>query len=191
MALEKPQWKELFSEVVTSGLCTGCAACVIACPPPVLDYETDNGVYKPFHLDIDGGPDDCTHGQKGCTMCTRACPRFRNWESEIDTHKFARERTDDEVSGIGDVLLARATDESLVENGQDGGFVSALLIYALENDVIDAPLVRGADSRATARRGGRCPRWHARVRTSSRPRSRATPTAPTCSPIPRRPRAEP
>jgi len=145
MALEKPQWKELFSEVVTSGLCTGCAACVIACPHPVLDYESDNGVYRPFHLDIDGGPDDCTHGQKGCTMCTRACPRFRNWESEIDTHKFARERTDDEVWGIGDVLLARATDESLVENGQDGGFVSALLIYALENDVIDAALVSGLE----------------------------------------------
>jgi len=25
-----------------------------------------------------------------------------------------------------------------VNNGQDGGFVSALLIYAIENDVIDA-----------------------------------------------------
>jgi coenzyme F420 hydrogenase subunit beta len=145
MALEKPQWRELFSEVVTSGLCTGCAACVVACPHPVLDYNADNGVYRPFHLDIDGGPEDCTHGQKGCTMCTRACPRFRNWESEIDTHRFARERTDDEVYGIGDVLLARASDESLVENGQDGGFVSALLIYALENDVIDAALVSGLE----------------------------------------------
>jgi len=113
--------------------------------PPGARLRDDNGVYKPFHLDIDGGPEDCTHGQKGCTMCTRACPRFRNWESEIDTHKFARERTEDEVSGIGDVLLARATDESLVENGQDGGFVSALLIYALENDVIDAALVSGLE----------------------------------------------
>jgi coenzyme F420 hydrogenase subunit beta len=145
VALDKPQWKELFSEVVTSGLCTGCAACVIVCPHPVLEYETDNGVYKPFHLDLDGGPDDCTHGQKGCTMCTRACPRFRNWESEIDTHRFARERTDDEVWGIGDVVLARATDETLVENGQDGGFVSALLIYALEHDVVDAALVSGLE----------------------------------------------
>ncbi len=145
MSLEKPQWRELFSEVVTSGLCTGCAACVIACPHPVLDYETDNGVYKPFHLDIDGGPDDCTHGQKGCTMCTRACPRFRNWEGEIDVHRFARERTPEEVWGIGDVLLARATDETLVENGQDGGFVSALLIYALEHDIIDAALVSGLE----------------------------------------------
>jgi coenzyme F420 hydrogenase subunit beta len=145
MSLEKPQWRELFTEVVTSGLCTGCAACVIACPHPVLDYETDNGVYKPFHLDIDGGPEDCTHGQKGCTMCTRACPRFRNWESEIDVHRFARERTPDEVWGIGDVLLARASDESLVENGQDGGFVSALLIYALDHDIIDAALVSGLE----------------------------------------------
>jgi coenzyme F420 hydrogenase subunit beta len=145
VALDKPQWRELFSEVVTSGLCTGCAACVVACPHPVLDYETANGVYKPFHLDIDGGPEDCTHGQKGCTMCTRACPRFRNWESEIDTHRFARERTDDEVYGIGDVLLARASDATLVEAGQDGGFVSALLIYALENDVIDAALVSGLE----------------------------------------------
>jgi coenzyme F420 hydrogenase subunit beta len=145
MAAEKPQWRELFSEVVTSGLCTGCAACIIACPHPVLDYESDNGVYKPFHLDIDGGPEDCTHGIKGCTMCTRACPRFRNWESEIDTQRFARERTSDEVYGIGDVVLARATDESLVESGQDGGVVAALLIYALEHDIIDAALVSGLE----------------------------------------------
>jgi coenzyme F420 hydrogenase subunit beta len=145
VAVEKPQWRELFREVVTSGLCTGCAACVIACPHPVLDYEADNGVYKPFHLDLDGGPDDCTHGQKGCTMCTRACPRFRNWESEIDVQRFARERTDDEVWGVGDVVLARATDESLVDNGQDGGFVSALLIYALDHDIIDAALVSGLE----------------------------------------------
>ena len=145
MAPEKPQWRELFSEVVTSGLCTGCAACVIACPHPVLDYNAEDGVYKPFHLAIDGGPEDCTHGQKGCTMCTRACPRFRNWESEIDTQRFARERDVEEVYGIGDVVLAKATDETLVENGQDGGFVTALLLYVLEQDLIDAALVSGLE----------------------------------------------
>ena len=149
MAIEKPQWKELFSEVVTSGLCTGCAACVVGCPHDVLDYETANGVYKPWHLDIDGGRDNCTHGETGCTLCTRACPRFRNWESEIDTHKFARERTDDEVYGIGDVLLAKSTDESILDNGQDGGVVSTLLIYALENDIIDAALVSGLEGDGT------------------------------------------
>jgi coenzyme F420 hydrogenase subunit beta len=143
MSAEKPQWKELFTEVVTSGLCTGCAACIISCPHPVLGYDDANGNYKPFHLDIDGGPDDCTHGEKGCTLCTRACPRFRTWESEIDIKKFERERTDDEIFGIGDVVLARATSSEVLEVGQDGGFVAAVLIYALENDVIDAALVSG------------------------------------------------
>ncbi len=158
MSLEKPHWTELFNEVVTTGLCTGCAACVIACPHPVLDYDANNGVYKPFHLDVDGDASNCTHGDKGCTMCTRACPRFRNWESEIDTHRFARERSDDEVFGIGDVVLARAINADVIESGQDGAFVSALLIFALENDVIDAALVSGVAGDGTS--------WRAEARVA-------------------------
>ena len=139
---EKPHWAELFTEVVTSGLCTGCSACVIACPYDVLDYDDTNGRYKPFHVPAEGGPDGCTHGVKGCTLCTRACPRFRTWEPEIENHLFGRERTDDEVSGIAvDMVLARATDPEVHVAGQDGGFVSALLIWALEHDVVDAALV--------------------------------------------------
>ena len=142
MPPEKPQWVELLSEVVTSGLCTGCAACVVACPHDVLEYNDQNGVYKPFHIDADGGPDNCTHGVKGCTMCTRACPRFRMWEPEIDTHLHGRERTAEEVAGIShDVVLARATDPEIHAQGQDGGLVSAMLIWALEHDMIDAALV--------------------------------------------------
>jgi coenzyme F420 hydrogenase subunit beta len=142
MPPEKPQWAELFTEVVTSGLCTGCAACVVACPYDVLSYDDTGGRYKPFHIDADGGPDDCTHGVKGCTMCTRACPRFRLWEPEIDTHLFGRERTAEEVAGVStDTLLVRATDPEIHQAGQDGGLVSALLIWALEHDVIDAALV--------------------------------------------------
>ena len=68
MPPEKPQWAELFTEVVTSGLCTGCSACVIACPYDVLGYNDKDGVYRPFHVDTDGGPDNCTHGLKGCTL---------------------------------------------------------------------------------------------------------------------------
>ena len=99
MPPEKPHWAELFTEVVTSGLCTGCAGCIVACPYDVLSYDDTGGKYKPFHIDADGGPESCTHGVKGCTMCTRACPRFRLWEPEIDTHLFGRERTTEEVAG--------------------------------------------------------------------------------------------
>ncbi|HEX3564230.1 MAG TPA: Coenzyme F420 hydrogenase/dehydrogenase, beta subunit C-terminal domain [Acidimicrobiales bacterium] len=142
MPPEKPQWAELYREVVTSGLCTGCAGCIVACPHDVLSYDDTGGRYKPFHIDADGGREDCTWGIKGCTMCTRACPRFRLWEPEIETHLFGRERTAEEVEGISsDILLVRATDPEVQAVGQDGGLVSALLIWALEHDVIDAALV--------------------------------------------------
>ena len=150
MPPEKPHWAELFTEVVTSGLCTGCAACVVACPYDVLGYDDGDGHYKPFHVPEEGGADNCTHGVKGCTLCTRACPRFRNWETEIDTFLFGRERTQDEVAGVtGDVVLARATDPDIQAAGQDGGLVSALLIWALEHDVIDAALVSALEGDGT------------------------------------------
>jgi coenzyme F420 hydrogenase subunit beta len=142
MAPEKFQWKHLYSEVVTSGLCTGCAGCVIACPHDVLGYRDDAGIYKPFHLEEGYAPDNCSHGEKGCTSCTRACPRFRTWEPEIDEFLFGRPRTVEESAGqYKDIVLARATDAVLHDVGQDGGLVSALLVYALEHDVIDAALV--------------------------------------------------
>ena len=142
MPPEKLHWKHLYEEVVTSGLCTGCAGCVIACPHDVLGYKDDEGVYRPFQTEDFGGPGDCSHGERGCTSCTRACPRFRAWEPEIDQFMFGRVRRPDELSGIfKDVCLAKATDPVLQEVGQDGGLVSAILLYALEHDVIDAALV--------------------------------------------------
>jgi coenzyme F420 hydrogenase subunit beta len=116
-----------------------------------LHYNDADGVYRPWKVDADGGPTDCTHGAKGCTMCTRACPRFRTWETEIDTFMFGRERTEDEVAGIaGDILLVRATDEAVRDNGQDGGLVSAILIWALEHGVIDAALVSAVEGDGTS-----------------------------------------
>ena len=141
------QWKELFDEVITSGLCTGCAGCVISCPHYVIGYEHEPGAYTPFHLEEELGLDDCIHGQKGCTSCTRACPRFRMWEPEADMHLFGRERTPEEVSGIySDILLTRATDDFVYDTGQDGGLVSAILIWCIENNIIDGALTSGVES---------------------------------------------
>jgi coenzyme F420 hydrogenase subunit beta len=135
------QWKELYDEVITSGLCTGCAGCVISCPHDVIGYEHASGAYKPFHLEDELGPSNCTHGEKGCTTCTRACPRFRSWEPEADEHLFARTRHDDEVFGVySDILLTRASDEMVHKMGQDGGLVSAILIWAMDQGYIDGAL---------------------------------------------------
>jgi coenzyme F420 hydrogenase subunit beta len=148
---DKPHWAHLYQEVVTSGLCTGCAGCIIACPHDVLKYDDTNGTYRPWKVEEDGGAEDCTHGQRGCTMCTRACPRFRDWEPEIDGFLFGRPRRPDEVAGVcAEVVLARATDPEVNAAGQDGGLVSALLIWALEHDVIDAALVSALQGDGTS-----------------------------------------
>lgn len=135
------QWKELYEEVINTGLCTGCAACVISCPHEVIGYKHEEGHYKPFHLEEELGPGNCTHGEKGCTSCTRACPRFRTWEPDADMHLFGRPRKDDELYGQArQLLLCRASDDAVHQKGQDGGFVGAMLIWLMKNDYIDAAL---------------------------------------------------
>ena len=143
------QWKELYDEVITSGLCTGCAGCVISCPHDVIGYDHEQGGYRPFHLEAELGPGDCGHGQKGCTSCTRACPRFRTWEPEANEHLFGEERAADDVAGIySDILLTRASDDMVHQMGQDGGLVSAILIWALQEGYIDAALTSFLDGEA-------------------------------------------
>ena len=164
------QWKELYAEVVTTGLCTGCAGCVVTCPHDVIGYEHEEGKYLPFHLEEELGADNCIHGEKGCTTCTRACPRFRAWEPAADMHLFGRVREPDEMAGIWrQLLLTRAADDTLHAGGQDGGFVSAMLVWLMDHDYIEAAMVSGVedDDAWKAKPGARSQPWrgvgHGRV----------------------------
>lgn len=127
-------WSDLYAEVVDTGLCTGCSGCIVACPHDVLGYDD--------FLPVQQGPgmaaDQCTHGENGCDVCTRACPRFRIWEDEFDEALHGRRRAPGEVAGIArSVLSVWANDGGVHASGQDGGFVTAALLWGLETGRID------------------------------------------------------
>jgi coenzyme F420 hydrogenase subunit beta len=144
------QWRELFSEIVSTDVCCGCAACVLVCPHHVLDY--DFTMEKPFQTDP-GRPNDCSHGIKGCTLCAQACPRLDHdagvwrWQwPQLEEQLFGRTRRPDEVFGVArEVVLARATAPRVCEAGQDGGIASAMLLYGFENGALDGAVVSGFD----------------------------------------------
>ncbi|MEX0952735.1 MAG: Coenzyme F420 hydrogenase/dehydrogenase, beta subunit C-terminal domain [Nitriliruptoraceae bacterium] len=137
-------WRELYREVVDPGLCTGCAACVMACPRDVLGYTDE---YLPVQIGDGMAVDQCVIGDRGCDICTRACPRFRDWERELDVELFGRPRDPDtEVAGpYRSALLVRTTDAEVARVGQDGGLVSTLLIWGLETERIDGALSSAID----------------------------------------------
>jgi coenzyme F420 hydrogenase subunit beta len=145
------QWKELFSEIVATDVCCGCAACVLVCPHDVLDYDFDTE--KPFQTD-ELRPDDCSHGQKGCDICTRACPRMDSdagiwkWQwPEIEQLLHGRTRLPEESFGIHrQVVVARATDPDIMTKAQDGGIGSALILHGFETKQLDGAVVCGLDS---------------------------------------------
>ena len=127
--------RELQREVVDSGLCTGCAACVMTCRRDVLGCTED---YFPGQIGEGMAHDQCTIGDRGCDICTRACPRFRNWESDIDEALFGRPRTADEVCGQAcSILLTRTTDAAIAEVGRDDGLVSALSVWGSGTERIE------------------------------------------------------
>jgi coenzyme F420 hydrogenase subunit beta len=137
---DKTQWRELYHEVVETNLCTGCAACVMACPRDVLDYDHSE-TYHPFNVELSTPVDDCVHGQRGCDICTRACPRFRAWELESDQALFGRARQSHEIAGVErGVWLVRAAEPEVLDAGQDGGLVSALLIWGIETGRVEGAL---------------------------------------------------
>lgn len=102
----------LNQEVVRSGVCTACGTCVSICPEKALEMVDE----------IPKLIGKCT----ACGICYRACPR---------TITSIR-------SLIGDYVAA-FVGKSALDNvkGQDGGVVTALLMYAMDNGLIDAAIV--------------------------------------------------
>lgn len=131
MSLSRKSYEEsLARAVLDTGRCVGCGACVIVCPFSCIDLEQE----KPR----------LTKECQKCGICAAACPEYERSSSEMERYVFGRQRKPDEKFGIFKQIAAvQATDNTVLRASQDGGFVTTLLLYALDSGFIDGAIVSG------------------------------------------------
>jgi len=112
----------LMDEVVGPGKCVGCASCITICPADVFEYKDE----RPVNL----RPDACVK----CILCADVCPILR--APELGTIAFRSPALEDGFGPYSYKVLSRATALAIRDRAQDGGTASALLLRALETDVI-------------------------------------------------------
>ena len=135
---ERKHWKQLYSEIVATEICCGCSACIVACPHKVLELRD----FDPVQMDFNSPFDNCVHGEDGCSLCAMACLRLGPALDVIEESVAGRRRSRDQPEGSYRYkTLARATDPRVLQRGQDGGAVAALLAWALDTEELDGAIV--------------------------------------------------
>jgi len=130
-----PSYEDLEAKVISVGECTVCGACIAACP----DSHIKLIEYRPKRLKR---TIDCV----GCHTCYDACYMLRHDLIKDIEHNVMGWGRKESVGLCRRILSARASDTQITTACQDGGVVTALLIYALEGDIIDGALVVGKDN---------------------------------------------
>jgi coenzyme F420 hydrogenase subunit beta len=122
-------FRDLQEEVVRKGICTQCGACVSFCSA---------GRLNALELDGDGFPryadeDKCLR----CGICYLICPLTGDLDVEV-RRRFGWRPP---VGTVQTITSARATDGAILSMAADGGVVTALLLYMLENYLIQGAIV--------------------------------------------------
>jgi len=83
-----------------------------------------------------------------CEICYYQCPNIEFSREDVESFLHGRTRRPDETFGIyRGTFVGRALRTDIRNKAQDGGVVTALLAYALDNHIIDAAVVAGRDEK--------------------------------------------
>ncbi len=126
--------KPTIEAVVKRKLCTGCGTCAGICPQDALDMivDTRRSCYIPA-LDRDR----CTR----CGLCYEICPGHSVDFDGLSAALFGDIPEDIALGRYLGCYMGHATDEDVRYHSASGGLVSSLLIFALEEGLIDSALV--------------------------------------------------
>jgi coenzyme F420 hydrogenase subunit beta len=128
-------FEKLKEDILSTGLCTACGTCVGVCPNDSLEFDLDKE--QPV----------LTGKCNACGICYTTCPGADIPLPLLDRMLFSRERrVSDEPLGIcAGWCKGYSIDAKIRKNAASGGCTTALLVYALEEDIIDGAIVVGTD----------------------------------------------
>ncbi|MBO8167883.1 MAG: Coenzyme F420 hydrogenase/dehydrogenase, beta subunit C-terminal domain [Thermoanaerobacteraceae bacterium] len=146
----KSGFEQLEDLVVRRGLCTGCGSCVGVCASSALTMTRDAGEPVPV---LSG---TCS----ACGICSRICPGREIPLPELERYVFGKSRKEDRIDlGVYKSCYNGYAANTLVrKRGGSGGVVTALLVHALEEGIIDCAVVAGFDPETP---------WHTRVQVAA------------------------
>lgn len=132
--MNKPPPTKTIASVVKEDLCTGCGTCVASCPVFAISMVMDNsrGIYVP---EINWGI--CNQ----CGICFEVCPGHSVDFEQLNMSVFAVKPEDNVLGHYLNCYTGHTTDRSIRYNSASGGLVTTLLIFALEEGLINGALV--------------------------------------------------
>ena len=121
-------------QVIKNELCTGCGTCIAACPNDAikLTLNKKNGIYLP-ELD----EDKCSK----CRLCYAICPGHGINLKELELEIFGKEPKDNLIGNYFGIYLGHSIDFSIRYNSSSGGLITQILVFALEEGIINGALV--------------------------------------------------
>jgi coenzyme F420 hydrogenase subunit beta len=122
------------AQVVKDDLCTGCGTCVSLCPEEAIEMVINEkkGIYVPELKE-----EKCSD----CGTCYKVCPGHEVDFKQLNLEIFGKEPEDILIGNYQNCYVGHATDYDIRYNSASGGLVTALLIYMLEEGIIDGALV--------------------------------------------------
>ena len=113
-------------------ICTGCGTCVGACPNSAIRIIKSKGIYV---SQIDDK--SCTQ----CGICFEICPGHSVDFKDLNLAIFGKEPADILIGNYMNLYIGHATNQDIRYNSASGGLITAILIFALEEGIIDGALV--------------------------------------------------
>ena len=125
---------DTIASVVRDGLCTGCGTCIALCPKEAIELTLNEkkGSYIPKLNE---------EKSNNCGICFKVCPGHEVDFKALNLEIFGKEPENILIGNYLNCYTGHATDYDIRYNSASGGLVTQLLIFALEEGIIDGALV--------------------------------------------------